>query len=62
MTTEKLYTPEEIATLLQLNIMTIYRYIKQGKLKATRLANGSQYRITESNYNVFINTPSITEQ
>ena len=55
MTTETIYTVEEIAKLLKLNKATVFRYIKQGKLKATQLGGARQYRITESSYNKFIN-------
>ncbi len=54
-TTETIYTPEEVADLLSVNIATVYRYIKSGKLKATRLGGNGQYRITLNNYNAFIN-------
>lgn len=46
MTIEKLYTPEEVAEKLSLNIRTIYRYIKSNKLKSKKI--GLQYRIKES--------------
>jgi excisionase family DNA binding protein len=37
-------TPKQVARYLQVNPETIYRYIRQGKLSASRL--GRSYRIT----------------
>lgn len=37
-------TPKQVAQLLQINPETVYRYIRQGKLTASRL--GRSYRIT----------------
>ena len=47
----KLYTPKEVATILKVNIKTIYRYIKSGKLKATKIG---QWRIGEKDLNKLI--------
>ena len=38
-----LLTPEEVSEILQINILTVYNYIKKGKLEAIRL--GRSYRI-----------------
>ncbi len=38
-----LLTPEQVAEILQINTLTVYSYIKQGKLGAIRL--GRTYRI-----------------
>lgn len=40
---EKVYTPEQAADFLQVNRETIYRYIRDGKLVASRL--GRTYRV-----------------
>lgn len=37
-------TPDQVARCLQVNPQTVYRYIRQGKLSASRL--GRAYRIT----------------
>lgn len=37
------YTVQELADKLRVNIMTIYRYIKAGKLKAYKI--GKEFRI-----------------
>ncbi len=39
----ELFTPHEVAAMLKLKVTTVYRYIRTGKLRATRLGKG--YRI-----------------
>jgi putative resolvase len=46
------YTSHELATKLKLNVMTIYRYIKAGKLKAHKI--GKEYRIGRAEFERFI--------
>lgn len=43
LTKTQLYTPEQVAKLLQVDVSTIYSYIRQKRLLATRL--GRVYRI-----------------
>jgi excisionase family DNA binding protein len=38
-----LLTPEQVAEILQIHILTVYSYIRKGKLSAIRL--GRSYRI-----------------
>jgi len=45
-------TPEQAANYLQLNKDTVYRYIREGKLIASRL--GRNYRIPKENVNLFL--------
>ena len=45
---DKLYTLQEVATLLKVSRKTIYRYITSGKLKATKIG---QWRIKEADLN-----------
>ena len=47
------YTAKELADKLQVNIMTIYRYIKAKKLKAYKI--GKDYRIDKNEFNKFLN-------
>jgi excisionase family DNA binding protein len=47
------YTAEELATKLQVNIMTIYRYIKAKKLLAYKI--GKEYRIAKADFDKFLN-------
>jgi len=47
-----LLTPEQVADILQVHILTIYSYIRQGKLDAIRL--GRSYRIIPQDLTRFI--------
>lgn len=49
---KEFYKTEEIASLLQVNVMTIYRYIKAGKLKAYKI--GREFRINKNDFNNFL--------
>ena len=49
---EKFYTARELADILKLNIMTIYRYIKAGKLKAYKI--GKEFRIEKKEFQRFL--------
>ena len=44
------YTADELAELLKLNIMTIYRNIKAGKLKAYKI--GREFRIEKTDFGI----------
>jgi putative molybdopterin biosynthesis protein len=46
------YTVEEIAKMLKVSKMTIFRYIKSGKLKAVKIG---QWRIKKEDFEKFIN-------
>lgn len=46
------YKPIDLAQLLDVNIMTIYRYIKAGKLRAYKI--GKEYRIGSEDYSSFM--------
>lgn len=47
------YTAKELAELLSVNVMTIYRYIKAKKLKAYKI--GKEFRIEKSEFERFMN-------
>ena len=49
---KEFYRAEELAKLLEVNIMTIYRYIKTGRLKAYKI--GRDFRIDKDEFNVFL--------
>ena len=49
-------TPEQVAEFLQLNPATVYRYIKQHRLEASRL--GRHYRITRQAVDRFLRSNS----
>ena len=47
-----IFTPEQAAAYLQMDRETVYRYIRQGKLLASRL--GRTYRIPKSNIDLLL--------
>jgi len=46
---ENYYTPKEISAKLKLNIRTIYKWIREGRINAVKL--GDVWRISESELN-----------
>lgn len=50
--TKVLLTGKEVAEILKLNILTVYEYIRNGKLKAAKF--GRSYRIEEVDLDKFI--------
>ena len=46
------YTAKELAEMLSLNVMTIYRYIDAGKLKAYKI--GKEFRIDKAEFEAFL--------
>lgn len=49
---KEFYKTEELAERLRVNVMTIYRYIKAGKLKAHKI--GKEFRIDKEEFNKFL--------
>jgi len=49
---QKLYTIQEVADILKVSKKSVYRYIKSGKLEATKIG---QWRIKEEDLNKLIN-------
>jgi excisionase family DNA binding protein len=49
---KQFYTAHEIATLLSLNVMTVYRYIKGKRLIAHKI--GKEYRINHTDFERFL--------
>ncbi len=47
------YLVEELAEKLRVSNMTIYRYIKRGKIKAYKI--GKEFRIDDNEFNNFLN-------
>ena len=56
---KELYTARELAEKLRVNIMTIYRYIKAGKLKAYKI--GKEFRIDKKEFQRFLNKTKIKQ-
>ncbi len=50
---KELMTSQEVADILKVNIMTIYRYIKAGKIKAYKI--GKEFRIEKKEFDNFLN-------
>lgn len=57
MKNKQFYTAQELADMLGYNIMTIYRYIKSGKLKAYKI--GKEFRIEKKEFNNFLSKTAI---
>jgi len=51
---QEFLTAEEVAEMLKVNIMTIYRYIKAGKIQAYKL--GKNFRIEKQEFDRFISS------
>jgi excisionase family DNA binding protein len=52
MKTKDFYTAQELADKLEVNIMTIYRYIKGRRLKAYKI--GREFRIDKVEFHSFL--------
>lgn len=50
--TNKLLTPEQVADILQIHVLTVYNYIRKGKFEAVRL--GRTYRIDPEDLEYFV--------
>lgn len=53
---EKIYTPEQVGKILQIHPFTVLRYIKEKKIKASKL--GRIYRIKEKDLENFLEKQS----
>ena len=51
---EQFYTPQEVARMLKVAYLTVYRWIKAGKLKAYKVEK--QYRIKAEDLDAFLDT------
>ncbi|MBU2523986.1 helix-turn-helix domain-containing protein [Patescibacteria group bacterium] len=51
---EKIFTPDQVGKMLQIHPFTVLKYIKQGKLKGSKI--GRVYRIKESNIDRFLDS------
>ena len=52
MRNKEFYTAQELADKLRVNVMTIYRYIKAGKLSVHKI--GKEFRIGKIEFNNFL--------
>jgi len=51
------YSAQELAEKLKVNVMTIYRYIKAGKIVAYKF--GKEYRVKEQDFQDFLSSTKI---
>jgi excisionase family DNA binding protein len=56
---KEIMTPEQVADYLQLSKDTVYRYIREGKLTASRL--GRNYRIPKGNVDLLLLATSTSQ-
>ncbi|MBI3888213.1 helix-turn-helix domain-containing protein [Candidatus Nomurabacteria bacterium] len=49
---KEFYRAEDLANKLDVNVMTIYRYIKAKRLKAYKI--GKEFRIDKTEFNAFL--------
>lgn len=56
MSGKEFYTAKDLADKLGVNIMTIYRYIDAGKLKAYKI--GKEFRIDKAEFEAFLKRAS----
>lgn len=49
---KQLYTPKEVADILQLNVITVYSYIRKKVLPAVKM--GRNYRVAKTDLDKFI--------
>ena len=49
---EKLLTCDDVSEILQLNIQTVFKYIRQGRLSAVKF--GRSFRVTQDQLKEFI--------
>ena len=50
--TKRLFTPTQVAEMLQLNVITVYNYIRDKKITAVKF--GRSYRVEEKDLARFI--------
>lgn len=47
------YTPKEVSGIFKVQTQSVWRWIRQGKLKATQLGDGGAYRISAEDLEAF---------
>jgi excisionase family DNA binding protein len=56
-TQDKFLTVQEVSDVLRLSVLTIYKYIKSGRIGAVEF--GGHYRILESSLNNFVRKSAV---
>ncbi len=59
---KELLTPEEAAKVLKVDPATIRAWLRNGKLKGSKLAGGGHWRISESQLQEFLNVDQEVKQ
>ena len=57
---DKYYTAQEIADLLKVDYMTVYRWIRAGKLEAYQVQK--KYRIREADFSKFMEASKVSKR
>jgi excisionase family DNA binding protein len=57
----QIYTTEQAAEVLQINIQTLRKYIREGKIKASKLG-AKEYRITGEDIKAFLDATKIKKE
>ena len=57
---KEFYKAEELAEILQVNIMTIYRYINAKKIEAYKI--GREYRVDKAEFQSFLKKVSTNNE
>jgi excisionase family DNA binding protein len=55
---DKFLTAKELADILKVNVMTIYRYIKKGRIKAYKI--GNDIRIKNDDFERFLSETRVS--
>ena len=56
---QEFYTAQQLADKLQVNVMTIYRYINAGKLKGYKF--GKEFRVSADEFQRFLDSNEVKD-
>lgn len=54
MVIDKLFTPEEVAEVLKLSVITVKKWLRSGKLKGVKIGSRGDWRVKEIDLEKFI--------
>ena len=57
----KIYTTQQAAEILQINVQTLRKYIREGRLAASKFGT-QEYRITGEDIKAFLDATKITKE
>jgi excisionase family DNA binding protein len=55
MTVQEYYTPDEVSQKLKIDVRTLYRWIREGKIRAVKI--GHFWRISQAALDEFLQNP-----